>query len=329
MPSPEQPSLPNTEYRIGWICALPLELTAARAMLDEEHNSPQEQDPSDHNNYCLGRIHEHNVAITCLPDIGTTSATAVAKQMLQTFKEMRFGLMVGIGGGIPNAGNDIRLGDVVVSKPTGTYGGVVQYDLGKAEKGGCFRRTGYLDRPPQVLLAALCRLQSDHEMKGSEIQTYIKQTAIKCPNLKDKYIYPGPEKDLLFREDYDHPNGNRTCEQCDNSQLINRRPRGSSMPTIHYGSIASGNAVIKDASTRSRIGHDLDALCVEMEAAGLMNYFKCLVIRGVCDYADSHKNVEWQRYAAMTAAAYAKELLLVIPAQKVLSEKPIIHVAGQ
>jgi nucleoside phosphorylase len=58
-------------------------------------------------------------------------------------------------------------------------------------------------------------------------------------------------------------------------------------------------------------------LCVEMEAAGLMDEFSCLVIRGVCDYADSHKNKRWQPYAAATAAAYAKELLSIVPAQEV------------
>lgn len=56
-----------------------------------------------------------------------------------------------------------------------------------------------------------------------------------------------------------------------------------------------------------------DILCFEMEAVGLMNDFKCLVIRGICDYADSHKNKLWQPYAAAVAAAYATELLSVIP----------------
>jgi hypothetical protein len=50
-----------------------------------------------------------------------------------------------------------------------------------------------------------------------------------------------------------------------------------------------------------------------MEAAGLMDDFPCLVIRGVCDYADSHKNDVWHGYAAATAAAYAKEFLSIIP----------------
>jgi nucleoside phosphorylase len=34
-------------------------------------------------------------------------------------------------------------------------------------------------------------------------------------------------------------------------------------------------------------------LCFEMEAAGLINRFLCLVIRGICDYSDTHKNKEW------------------------------------
>ncbi|CEO59881.1 Putative WD domain-containing protein [Penicillium brasilianum] len=54
-----------------------------------------------------------------------------------------------------------------------------------------------------------------------------------------------------------------------------------------------------------------------MEAAGLLNNFPCSVIRGICDYADSHKNKEWQGYAAAVAAAYAKELPLVVPTDQI------------
>jgi hypothetical protein len=64
-------------------------------------------------------------------------------------------------------------------------------------------------------------------------------------------------------------------------------------------------------------------LCVEMEAAGLMDELSCLVICGICDYADSHKNKRWQPYAAATAAAYAKELLSIIPAQEVVAEPKV------
>lgn len=66
---------------------------------------------------------------------------------------------------------------------------------------------------------------------------------------------------------------------------------------------------MKDAQRRDDIEQEHNILCFEMEAAGLMNQFPCLVIRGICDYCDSHKNKAWQPYAAAVAAAWAKELL--------------------
>ncbi|KAJ5202158.1 uncharacterized protein N7498_006821 [Penicillium cinerascens] len=70
--------------------------------------------------------------------------------------------------------------------------------------------------------------------------------------------------------------------------------------------------VIKDSRRRDQLARDLDIYCVEIEAAGLINNFPCLVIRGIYDYADLYKNKEWQGYTAAVVAAYTKELLLVI-----------------
>lgn len=76
---------------------------------------------------------------------------------------------------------------------------------------------------------------------------------------------------------------------------------------------------MRDVLERDRISTALSGvLCFEMEAAGFMNNFPCLVIRGICDYADSHKTKQWQPYAAATAASYAKELLSTIPAAEVV-----------
>jgi hypothetical protein len=61
------PPLPIEDYQVGWVCVLPKELTAARAMLDKEHEQYKSQVPHDHNSYVLGRIHGHNVVIACLP----------------------------------------------------------------------------------------------------------------------------------------------------------------------------------------------------------------------------------------------------------------------
>ncbi|RAO72805.1 uncharacterized protein BHQ10_008817 [Talaromyces amestolkiae] len=70
---------------------------------------------------------------------------------------------------------------------------------------------------------------------------------------------------------------------------------------------------MKDTETRDRFAKERNVLCFEMEAAGLMDRIPCLVIRGVCDYSDSHKQEEWQGYAALTAAAYAEQLLSITP----------------
>ncbi|KAK2601572.1 hypothetical protein QQS21_004890 [Conoideocrella luteorostrata] len=146
--------LSHEDYTVGWICPLEVEQIAALQMLDEHHERlPQ---PSvDHNIYNLGSIDGHNVVIAGLHRTGNNPAAVVATQMRNTFRSLRFGLLVGIGGGVPVKTDNgmIRLGHVVVSKPTGVHSGVVQYDHGKA-KSGIFERTGALQPPPVVLLNA-------------------------------------------------------------------------------------------------------------------------------------------------------------------------------
>ena len=122
-------------------------------------------------------------------------------------------------------------------------------------------------------------------------------------------------RDVLFEAAYDHEGG-QTCEHCSADRQQARPQRGNEESVVvHYGTIASGNQVIRDGHTRDKLRRELgDVLYLEMEAAGLMNNLPCLVVRGICDYADSHKNKQWQAYAAGIAAAYAKEVLSVIPA---------------
>jgi nucleoside phosphorylase len=303
--------LRHADYTVGWICALPIELAAAQEMLDEEHDDlERDLDDNDENLYALGSIGGHNVAIVCLPAgrIGTNPAAAVAMQMRATFKGIRFGLMVGIGGGVPSAEMDIRLGDVVISQPNKTFGGVVQYDFGKATLSG-FERTGSLNSPPQMLLGAVTRVQASELRGRSKVSKHIAKL-----NRIPKFQRSKTGPDVLFEAAYNHEGG-QTCDACSTDRYEARQPRDSEEEVVaHYGTIASGNQVIKNAVERDKASADLGGiLCFEMEAAGLMNSFPCLIVRGICDYADSHKNKRWQPYAAGTAAAYAKEVLLVIP----------------
>ncbi|THX50331.1 purine and uridine phosphorylase [Aureobasidium pullulans] len=299
--------------------ALAFEAAAAEVMLDEKHPDLP-LDSHDSILYKLGRIGSHNVVIACLPAgyMGTSAATVVASHMQSKFRSMKFGFMVGIGGGVPSAENDIRLGDVVVSKPFDRHGGVVQWDFGKAEESGS-RATGHLAAPPNLLLSVVGRLEADHEQGIHKYTSHIERFN-KDPNLKN-FRRPENEPDKLFRATYSHAGG-PDCSRCDSRYLWRYPQRSMQDPIlkVHYGTIASGNQVIKSAQTRDNIVNALGSriLCFEMEAAGLMNTFQCLVIRGISDYCDSHKHDKWQRYAAANAAAYTRELVLTIPVDELV-----------
>ncbi|PWY66379.1 purine and uridine phosphorylase [Aspergillus sclerotioniger CBS 115572] len=313
---PQRNDLPSANpYTVGWICALQEEYECACRMLDEDFASPDLVENGDDNTYAYGRIKGHYVVIGCLPAgrYGSNSASRVARDMVRTFPNLRFALMVGIGGGAPTARHDIRLGDVVVSQPKDEFGGVIQYDLGRRLQDGQFQRTGHLNAPPDKLLGAIPeikRLYND-KRKPDRIAEHIQR-------MDDMEEYHRPMVDQLYQADYLHSGGS-SCQQCDSGFLVNRPERQHHrVIRIHYGTIASGNTVLKDAAIREFYANNPDqVLCFEMEAAGLMNNLPCLVIRGICDYCDSHKNDDWHNFAALSAAAYARELLCVLPAQKV------------
>ena len=308
-------ALTHDDYTVAWICALPLEMAAASVMLDKTHNLLPKPS-TDPNAYVLGELNGHYIVIACLPDgiYGTISASTVMAHMVSTFPRVQFGLMVGIGGGVPSTSNDIRLGDVVVSKPVGRYSGVIQYDYGKAVQGGQFEPTGTLNKPPQTLLTHVAHLESREMIrKEGAILTIVRDVLDRNPDMKDRFSPPNQRSDYLFRSSYRHVDPESNCEKCDKDKLVCRLPRTPNTPHIHYGLIASGDQVMKDSEARDRLAHQHGILCFEMEAAGLMDGLPTLVIRGICDYCDSHKQQEWQGYAALTAAAYAKWLLSAMP----------------
>ncbi|KAK5738256.1 hypothetical protein LTR17_006133 [Elasticomyces elasticus] len=310
-------NLPRESYTVGIICALAVEKAAVEATLDEEHGGVGKT-TGDENSYNFGRIGEHNVVVASLPAgmTGKAPAAVAARDMMRSFP-IKAGFMVGIGGGVWSEKADVRLGDVVVSQPDGMHGGVVQWDSGKMEREGVFRRTGTLNKPPRPLLNAVQSLKARHMRCDSEVEKHLKEMWRKYPRMAKQFQRPGRLDDRLFTATYAHDNG-IACDGCDPSQTVRRAERDDDAPQIHYGNIASGDEVMKDGPTRDRIAQEEGILCFEMEAAGLMDSFPCVVIRGICDYADSHKNKQWQPYAAATAACYCKELLGVVGRQGIL-----------
>jgi nucleoside phosphorylase len=214
---------------------------------------------------------------------------------------------VGIGGGVPSSENDIRLGDVVVSHPNGAHPAVVQYDMGKILENGEFERTGRLQEPPRLLMTAISNLKANPNPEANSLRRFLKEIGEERP----AYQFPGRDADILFAIGSLHRTTDYDCYKC-KGELIDRPMRVSDEPEIFYGPIGSGNQVMKSAERRDCLQARHKILCFEMEAAGVMNLIPCLVIRGICDYADSHKNKVWQQYAAAAAASYAKLLLSVL-----------------
>ena len=322
-------------YTVGWICAMKTEYVAACELLDVEHPPLPTVSSHDSNAYTLGRIGDHHVVVACLPKgrYGIASAATVAKDMLRSFESIRIGLMVGIGGGAPSPKHDIRLGDVVVGCPLGQTGGVLPYRYGKEVQGKEFQITGSLDSPPTLLLTALTRLDAMHERKGHQIAKTVRKMVTKNPRMREKYQYPGAGKDRWYEPTYTHVDDTVRCEAgCTRAvpPVISRPPRSPDPdePVVHYGTIASADQLMKDGIIRDQISQRHNVLCFEMEAAGLSNDFPCVIIRGICDYSDTHKNDVWQGYAAATGASYAKEVLQTIPGNQVRGSQRAVDVVA-
>lgn len=335
------------DFEIAIICALPLEYDAVTLIFDEfwdEDGDRYKRAKMDHNTYTTGRIGNYSVVLTLLPNIGKASAASTAAGLRSSYASLRLAILVGICGGVPNPRNEIEilLGDVVISKQ------IVQYDLGRQYHGNFAVRDTIYDmsgRPNKDIRSLLATLETEHGLeclqqktKGylDQLQQYAKET-----KRQTRYEYPGADMDMLFAPTYIHRHREpmrcgcseaiacrgaiiALCEDlgCDIQHLVPRKRLQESPhfrqtkeasiaqgPRIFLGSIGSGDAVIKSANDRDDIASEHDLIAFEMESAGIWDEIPCVVVKGVCDYADSHKNKTWQPFAAAAAASAAKALL--------------------
>jgi nucleoside phosphorylase len=326
-------------FTVAWIAALSHERAAGEAMFDDEfEDGPDDfkKSSGDVNAYSWGRIGKHYVLIASLPagEYGISAAATIAQALRSSLPHIRVGLLVGIGAGIPGEilgpggtltpRRDVRLGDVVVSEPSGTSGGVVQLDMVKMLESKAQPRPlriGNLNSPPIVLRTALSKLKARHERKASSMLSLMEQALGLNPKMATAYVHPRLKKPALAQDIYHFRDGTLLAHDA------------RTEPIIHYGVIGSSNTLVKSAVHRDQLmdrlaAEDIDPLCIEMEAAGLMNSFPCLVIRGVCDYADKYKNNEWQRYASLVAASFAKEYLSYIQPDDVERTAPLSGDSG-
>jgi nucleoside phosphorylase len=338
-----QPSQPTGrgDFEIAIICALKSEADAVEALFDKFWGDDGEmygKVPGDPSAYTIGVIGSYNVVLAHMPGMGKNSAAAVASSFRFSFGGIKLALVVGICSGVPRGadGEEILLGDVIISD------GVIQRDFGKQYPNEFAKKDALQDslgRPNPEIRALLNKLKG--YKSGTRLRDNTSRYLIHLQqNLDINVGYPGVGADKLFEPTYRHKHHNFSactlcskCEKkedevcqtalvlscselkCNDNKLV---PRGrlskaietsAQMPMIHYGLIASGDTVMKLGEHRDTVAASDNVIAFEMEGAGVWDIFPCVVIKGVCDYADSHKNKDWQNYAAATAAACMKAFL--------------------
>ena len=307
------------DYMVAIICPLPVELSAMILMLDERHTLPRINIIHDDNNYNCGSICGHNVVLVNLPlrKNGNISASSAINTLHRTFTNIQVTLLVGIGGGLPSEegpndpGKNIYLGDVVIGWDGDRTQPIVHWDAGRVAR--------VLPLPDRRILNALGGMKSMEHLSEAKHQEYLS----KCTTRKE-FIFPGRDKDRLYETAYLHkPNPSGACINCDSHRLIRREVRSTNDFQVHFGKIVSMESVVNTADVRDQIRDVTGALCVEMEAAGILERKNCLVIRGISDYADSHKNNLWKPYASATAASVAREFLSILNAGVSPEHRPV------
>ena len=331
------------EFSIAILCALEIESDAVEAIFDEIWDGQDGYDiaPTDQNTYTTGRIGSHNVVLAYLPGMGKVASASVAAALSHSFPNIDLGLVVGICGAVPRPKKkgEIILGDVIIST------GVVQFDFGRKFTTGFKTKDTTEDRLGRStfrIRTFLRRLRGQYARKllGKDTLKFLKE--LWMTEGFETHHYPGAEADTLFKPQYLHKHKSGACAcvesedavcdqakdsscaelHCDKGETIERarlakiwansredRAMRDPEPLPHFGSMASGDQVIRDASYRDQLAEEKDIIAFEMEGAGMWDNFPTVVIKGVCDYADSHKNKAWHPYAAAVAAACMKAFL--------------------
>jgi nucleoside phosphorylase len=343
----DSPPSSRDDFEIAIICALPKEYNAVSLIFDkfwDDEGDKFGRASGDNNTYTTGRIGKHDVLLVLLSHMGKANAAGTAASIRPSYINIRLALIVGICAGVPQTpkGEEIILGDVIISKF------VIQHDFGRQYPDGFVRKDTIQDnlsKPDKNIRNLLVTFETDRGQDQLHQKTacYLEQIQAK-PIRKDpkRYNYPRASEDKLFKPSYRHrhqispecicrncnKDSDPICKKaldsncdvlgCDENHLVPREriklklehgAKDTQEPEVHVGAIASGDVVVKSAADRDRIAKQTGAIAFEMEGAGAWEEVPCVIVKGVCDYGDSHKDKKWQDFAAATAASTAKAIL--------------------
>lgn len=288
------------DIKIGIITALPKECAAMKAMMQDAEECFFHGRGAGHR-FFVGKIASangkyHRVALAQC-GMGNNQASIRATNMLNHFGSIDSIIMTGIAGGIPSFekdGKQVRLGDIIVSQ------GITQYDFTKETPSGIECRSS-TSKPSAQLLEAVDVMKTYEFDNSYPWHEYIDSISLKLP----AFAKPPIESDILYDLD------DNICEHIED---ISR----TGYPKVLIGGIASANNLLKSAAKRNELKKTFGVLAVEMEASGIADAtwnhsVGYLVVRGICDYCDTHKNDLWQEYAALVSAAYTRAVIEKLP----------------
>ncbi|KAF4868899.1 hypothetical protein CGCSCA1_v011888 [Colletotrichum siamense] len=331
--------LRREDFQIAIICAVICEYDAVTFAFDEIWDGAEMQlgnAPGDYNKYRLGRIANRNAVLLLLMGIGKVNAASAAASLRSSYTKIKLVIVAGICGGVPAVGTqrELLLGDVIISRS------IVQYDLGKRYADQFATKDTIEDslgRPHESVrsLTAFFETSIGRDSLQHRTNQILENIQSKTCHEGNMYQRPAVIEDRLFEPQYVHRHhdsrhcecsGLGTCEaalqsscdelQCDLSRLISRarcnETTGHELRVI-VGRLGSGDTVMKSGLDRDRIAGEQDLVAFEMEGAGIWDRFPCIVVKAVCDYADSHKNKKYQAFAAARAASATKAILEAFP----------------
>lgn len=301
-------------FEIAVMCALPLEADAVEAVIDHRWDGDGPsfgKAPGDPNTYSTGTLGRHNIVLAHMPGTGKAVAATVAANIRLSFPNIKLAMVVGVCGCVPfkPGGDEVILGDVIIGS------GVVQYDFGRRTPEGFATKDTLLDslgRPNAEIRGFLSKLQGLRSQKRlrDKMALYLEQVR-RDPGLAADY--PGVEHDRLYEAAYRHVDDGSSCEEggCNGAPITRTRldQDAPPQPAVHFGLVASGDTVLNSGQERDMIARQVKAIGFETESAGVWDSFPCVVIKGACNYADSHRAKVWKRYAAATAAVCMKAFL--------------------
>lgn len=316
---------------------------------DRPNDSIYGKVPGDDNMYRTCHIGKANVVLVRLSSMGKVSAARAADSLKISFGGLKLVLVVGICGGVPFPGKEqeMLLGDVAVSNSAIQYDLGRRFPDTFAVKEGprdnLRKLPSSIDNLVTFLQAAEVRQDAEYDAAEILHQLQAKGTGL------SHWKYPGASSDRLFQADFRHkhhrenPSPGVTClcyvspGACElsrglscreagclaNEELLMERRRlkdkrqkeiqgyatDAQSPSIFVGPFGSADTVLKSAEDRDRYAREHGLVAFEMEGAGVWDVVPSIVVKGICDYADSHKNKDWQAFASLTAASVAKVIL--------------------